>query len=510
MSYTGADLFVDALAQYDVTHVFGNPGTTELPVTRALGGADIDYVLGLHEDIAVGMAAGYAATRRYRDDRPVGVANLHVAPGLAHGLGNTYGATFSGAPVVVTAGIQSTDYRQEEPILSGDLVSMAEDVTKWSAEVRGIDALPGMVRRAFRTALTPPTGPVFLGLPLDVMTAETDAEPERLGPIPSLGDGDAAQVERAADLLAEGDDAALILGDAVARSGTDAIDAAVRLAEATGARVHGEMIAGEVTFPSDHEQWMGPTPLPIEGARKVVDADVVALIGCSAFTPDLGYEGSLFPEGTARIQIGDAGEVGKNHPADAAVLGDPGAVMDRLADRLEGRIGDALRRRRLEAAAAFGREHAPPEPALPDGRGRASKAGLVDAMAAAAPDAFLVNEAVTTARPVVGVIGDGSFLYYPHAIYTAARYDIDCTVVVPDNRNYNILKANARRIFGDDEDPNDYPAMDIDPAVDLPANAESQGVPGRLVEDADEVAPAVREAVDGDGPRLLDVLVHDE
>jgi len=124
--------------------------------------------------------------------------------------------------------------------------------------------------------------------------------------------------------------------------------------------------------------------------------------------------------------------------------------------------------------------------------------------AAVAADEFGVD------RPVVGVIGDGSFLYYPHAIYTAARYDIDCTVVVPDNRNYNILKANARRIFGDDEEMSDYPAMDIDPAVDLPANAESQGVPGRLVEDADEIAPAVREAIDADGPRLLDVLVHDE
>src|SRR6056297_3236945 len=101
--YTGADLFVDALEQYGVSHVFGNPGTTELPVMDALGDSDLEYVLGLHEDVAVGMAAGYASTRRYHADRarreggsgetgeplnPVGVVNLHIAPGLAHGLGN--------------------------------------------------------------------------------------------------------------------------------------------------------------------------------------------------------------------------------------------------------------------------------------------------------------------------------------------------------------------------------------------------------------------------------------
>jgi benzoylformate decarboxylase len=65
MTHTGADLLVETLSRYGVCHVFGNPGTTELPVVHAVADSDIEYVLGLHEDIAVGMAGGQASTRRY-------------------------------------------------------------------------------------------------------------------------------------------------------------------------------------------------------------------------------------------------------------------------------------------------------------------------------------------------------------------------------------------------------------------------------------------------------------
>ena len=187
MTRTGAELFVDVAETYGVTHLFGNPGTTELPVMEALSDSDLDYVLGLHEDVAVGMAAGYAKTRGYQDDDslPVGLVNLHVAPGLAHGLGNMFNSSLigTGAPLVVTAGNHPQEHQLREPNLGADLVEMADQFTKWSAEVPSADALPALLRRAFRVAMTPPTGPVFLSMPIDTMLAETDATPERLGSI---------------------------------------------------------------------------------------------------------------------------------------------------------------------------------------------------------------------------------------------------------------------------------------------------------------------------------------
>jgi benzoylformate decarboxylase len=410
--YTGADLFADALEQYGVTHVFGNPGTTELPVLNAIAESDLEYVLGLHEDVAVGMAAGYANTRRYHADRaeragdergddhsrhddsvlPVGVVNLHVAPGLAHGLGNLYGASVAGAPLVVTAGNHSTDFRHEEPILSGDLVEMADEFAKWSDEVRDVSALPTMLRRAFRVALTPPTGPVFLALPLDVMMEETDAEPERLGEIPDAGRGDPDQIELAADLLSDpSEDVALIVGDGVARSGVEAVEAAVAFAEAAGARVHGEILACEVDFPTDHDQWVSYVPPDEDLAATLLGADNLVFAGCSTNTTLTRHERELVSWDTTCVHVGDdAWQVGKNQPADAAVVGDPGRVLSELAGLLQERVSDEGRRERLERVEAVkGMVEAKMTEMGDDVSDdpRASKAELVDAMKSVASDA---------------------------------------------------------------------------------------------------------------------------
>ncbi|WP_117594596.1 thiamine pyrophosphate-binding protein [Haloprofundus halophilus] len=558
--YSGADLFVDALEQYGVTHLFGNPGTTELPVMRALEDSDLDYVLGLHEDVAVGAAAGYASTRRYHGHRdpdvlPVGVVNLHVAPGLAHGLGNLYGASVAGAPLVVTAGNHSTDFRHEEPILSGDLRELTDQFCKWSDEVLDVAALPTMLRRAFRVALTPPTGPVFLALPLDVMMTETDADPERLGPIPTAGRGDSAEIERAADLLAGADDPVLVVGDEVARAGTDAVDAVVELAEAAGARVHGEILSCEVNFPGDHPQWVSHVP-PDEGlASTLMETDTLVFAGVSTHTTLTRHEEPLVPDDATCIHLGpDAWELGKNQPADAAVVGDVGSVCSDLAGRVGERVDDGEREARLDLVDATKRavEHRTRSLGTGDADDpRASKAELVDAIRAAAPDAYVVDEGITSKyvmltrwpfapeqyvsnkggglgyglpaavgaavaesqrddpRTVLGFIGDGSYLYYPQTLYTAARYDLDLTVVVSDNRNYRILKDNALGLFGGDEGDYEFVGMDFDPPVDIPKNAESHGARGQLVDSREEIEDAVREAVSRSGPDVLDVLVHD-
>ncbi len=561
--YTGANLFTDALESYGVTHVFGNPGTTELPLMRALGDSDLDYVLGLHEDIAVGMAAGYASTRRYHghhDDSvlPAGVVNLHITPGMAHGLGNLYGASVAGAPLVVTAGNHSTDFRHEEPILSGDVVELTDQFCKWSDEVLDVRALPTMLRRAFRVALTPPTGPVFLGLPLDVTMAETDAEPERLGAIPTAGSGDVRQIAHAADLLVDAENPVLVVGDAVARSGADAVRSAVDLAEAAGMRVHGEILACEVNFPTSHDQWVSYIPPDEDLASTLMNTDTLVFAGCSTNTTLTRHEGDLVPPEATCVHLSDdAWEVGKNHPADAAVVGDPGLIMAELAASVGTQLDRDERDERLERVGAMKSMVDEQLSRMGQGDGddpRASKAELVDALRETASDAYVVDEGVTSKyamltrwdfepeqyvsnkggglgyglpasvgaaiaesqrddpRTVLGFVGDGSYLYYPHSLYSAARYDVDLTVVVSDNRNYRILKNNAAGLFGGDAGENDdygMPGMDFEPAVDVPKNAESHGARGQLIEGPDEIVDAVAEALDRSGPDVLDVLVHD-
>lgn len=555
--YTGADLFVDALEQYGVTHLFGNPGTTELPLMQAVANSSLEYILGLHEDIAVGMAGGYASTRRYQarneEIQPLGVVNLHVAPGLAHGLGNIQNAAWAGAPLLVTAGNHSTDLQHEEPILSGDLVDLTEEYCKWSAEAQDVSALPTMIRRAVRTALAPPTGPVFLGLPMDILMAETDANPERLGTIPSSGRGDHDQVMAATEVLESVNEPVLVLGDHVARSGSEAIAAAVDLAEATGAAVYSEMLTSEINFPPDHDQWVSFLSPEAEMARAVFNADALVFVGCTSNTPYIPYDEPYVSADATAIHINaDSWEVGKNQPADIGIIGDPGEVMAEITTAVEVPVNKQKRRRemipdRREEARKFIQAEREDR-----SDGSISKAALADALAETVPKGYVVNESNTSKyplmtrwqlepaqfisnkngglgyglpatvgaavamderqdddRPVIGFIGDGSYLYYPQTLYSAARYDLDLTVVIPDNRNYRILKDGMLDIFGGTDEDYEYVGMDFDPGVDLVSNAESHGVTGLQVARRDALHETLSEAVESDDPVVVDAMIHD-
>ncbi|WP_255170964.1 thiamine pyrophosphate-binding protein [Natrononativus amylolyticus] len=554
MPATGADLFADALETYGVTHVFGNPGTTEIPLLEALGESDLEYVMALHEDIAVGMAGGYASTRRYHahgdpEVCPLGVANLHIAPGTAHGLGNLYAAHIGGAPLLVTAGNHATEQQHEEPLLHGDLQQLTREFTKWTAEVQDVKALPTMLRRAVRVALTPPTGPVFLSLPIDVMTAETDLEPEPLGRVPSGGAGDQVAIERAADALEAAEEPVMVVGDGIARSGPAAVEATVELAETTGARVHGEILLAEVPFPMGHPQYVSHLPESVDAVQALLETDTVVFVGCSTNVAMMPHEDPLVDPSTTTIHIGDdPWELGKNEPADVSVIGDPGEIVAGVRRQLE---ADAITPD-LEAHEPV-REWVNEEVLVSEtdaGDGR-SKVDLIETLAETIPGARVVDESVTTryallsrwplehgqyvgnksgglgyglpaavgaavaegeassSRPVVGLVGDGSYLYYPHTLYTASRYDIDLTVVVSNNYTYRILKENTVALLGGSIEDYLFPGMTFDPPVDFALNARSHGATAQQVGPDDDLVAALESATDHAGPVVLDVTVQD-
>jgi benzoylformate decarboxylase len=138
------------------------------------------------------MADGYAQAA----GRP-GVLNLHTAGGLGHGLGNLLNASVSGTPLVVTAGQQDSRHTLTDPLLSGDLVSIAAPAVKWAKEITRADQIPTLVRRAFHDCNAAPTGPVFLSLPMDVMEEMTAVE---IGQVSTI---DRSSIAGSLDRLAE-------------------------------------------------------------------------------------------------------------------------------------------------------------------------------------------------------------------------------------------------------------------------------------------------------------------
>lgn len=550
MTKTGADLIVETLDEYGVERLFGNPGTTELPITEAVADGDVEYVLGLHEDSAVGAAAGYASASRHLGETRPGVVNLHVVPGLAHGLGNVYGAMRSGVPLVVTAGVHETDFQQEDPILGGKLVETAEPHVKYATEAKDVEALPTVLRRAFREALTPPTGPVFVAFPLDVTTAETELTPDRLGDIPDGGEGDPESIDAAVEALVEADEPVLVLGDGVARS--QGVQEAVKLAEASGARVHAEVLASEGNFPTDHDQFVSFLPVEDGLISTFLQTDTVVFVGCSSNTTLKKNEVDLVPDDATLVHISDAGsELGKNAPADVAVLGDPARVCGRVAEGVSERLDDEVRDERLENVRSSKNSLEPMMRQMGEDEAdspRSSKAELVDAMVDEMGDAYIVDEGVTSKyalltrfpfeeaqylgnkggglgygmpaavgaalahkdlgvdRQVVGFIGDGSYFYYPQTVYTAVREKLDMAFVVPNNDGYTILRNNADAILG--KEGRDYVGTVFEPRTNVVKSAEAYGAEAQRVETPDGLHDALSEANEK-GVHVVDVAIHD-
>src|SRR5215475_6328546 len=167
-SLTGRAAFVQLLSSEGVEIMFGNPGTTELAIMEALGAQnDLRYVLGLQEGIVVSMADGYA-----RASGRLAACNVHVAPGLGNAMGALYNAKFFGSPMLITAGQQEQGHGLMEPMLYDPLLPIAQPMAKWAIEVTRVQDLPRIVRRAAKIATTPPTGPVFISLPGDILNSE--------------------------------------------------------------------------------------------------------------------------------------------------------------------------------------------------------------------------------------------------------------------------------------------------------------------------------------------------
>lgn len=165
----GIEALLEILAAVRVRYIFGNPGSTELPLNDALAeDARFQYIFGLHEVPVTAMADGYAMA-----SGELGVMCVHISGGLGNAMGMLYNAFAAGTPLLVLAGQQDRRLQVGEPVLAGDTVGVARPWTKWSVEVQHVEDVPAIVRRAVQSALTPPTGPVFLSLPVDVQLARS-------------------------------------------------------------------------------------------------------------------------------------------------------------------------------------------------------------------------------------------------------------------------------------------------------------------------------------------------
>jgi benzoylformate decarboxylase len=545
---SGKRAVLELLKQEGVSMLFGNPGTTELPLMDALAAAnELRYILVLQEAAAMAMADGYAQA-----SGGLTVVNLHVAPGLGNAMGMLYDAQKSGAPMLVTAGQHDQSFNATEPILWADLPTIARPLVKWSSEVRRLEDLPRIIHRAAKTALAPPTGPVFLSLPADILNAEGEVDllaPTRVAP--GLR-GDCAAIATAAMMLGQAQHPLLIAGDAVAQSRAHAELA--ELAELLGAPVYTEAVANTASFPTSHPLFRGAmTRLAPVICETLAQHDVLFSVGGDLFTLSLPSAVDPIPKGLRIIHLDvDPWELGKNYPAEVALLGDPKATLPELTAAVRACMTTGARARARERFIATSEAISSDRAALraiakaESARSPVLARALLQAIGDMLPtDAVVIEETISSSagirelirsddpqsffglrgggigwglpaaigvklalpdRPVLALIGDGSAMYTCQALWTAAHDRVPVVFVILNNASYRILKQRVHALRGHAAQTDTYVGMDlIEPMIDFVGLAKSLGIAAERTRTVAETTDLIAKGLADGAPMLIDV-----
>ena len=546
---TGRAAFLQLLIDEGVTHLFGNPGTTELAIMEAVPQfPQLRYVLGLQESVVLAMADGFA-----RASNRLAAVNLHCTPGLGNAMGALYNAKFSGSPMIVTAGQYEIGYGLQEPLLYEPLVPIAQPLVKWAVEVTRVQDLPRIVRRAAKIALTPPMGPVFISLPGNILDDEAELDfgsPTRVDACTRPSD---EAVERLASRLLAAKKPVLIAGRELAHRGV--LQEAGELAMLLGAAVYQEPVPYNARFPSEHPACMGDLTRNQKKVRETLEQyDLLICLGADLLRMSPFSPVEPLPDGMPVIHISERDwELGKNHPTEIALRADVRETLRALLPVLRARRSpeqaeqaarrlDALRTRnwsaqregeRLKASAAASSNPIDPRflmmsvvDALPENaivveealtaspflagllpmRDANSFYGLASGgLGFAVPGAIGISLA-QPGRPVVAAIGDGSAMYGIQALWTAAHLKLPITYVIINNRSYRIIKERLVASRKSDR----FVAMDIkDPAIDFVGVAQGLGLAAVRVTDPADLMAVLKKAIVRGRPNLVEVIVED-
>src|SRR6516165_3219309 len=544
---TGRSAFLALLKSEGITHLFGNPGTTELPIMHALKDhPDLTYVMAMQESLVVAIADGFN-----RASGKLVACNVHVAPGLGNALGSLFNAKFTGTPMILTAGQQEQGHGLMEPVLYGPLVQMAEPLVKWAVEVTRLEDLPRIVRRAAKIATTPPTGPVFISLPGDILNSEAGIDLGRSTRVDARVKPSDEALQALVARILRAQRPVVIAGDEVVKS--DALKEAASLAEALGAPAYQCSTPYGAHFLSESPCFMGALSRSQTQVRELLSAyDLLIVLGADPLRMSVHSEVEPLPEGMPIAQIGLVEwDLAKNFGAEIALKVDVKETLRALVPALKSKGGSALEARARAGIAAFASKNWSARRAtLVEQISKSSHRAPIDpdyltlrVVEAMPENAILVDEGLTSSRPMlslrphrdrygyhalasggigwglpasVGVSlanpdrpvvcfsGDGSAMYSIQALWTAAHHKLPLNVVIANNGGYRIIKQRLLSFHGDDN----YIGMDFaDPPVDFAGIARSLGLEAMRIDNPGELQPKLTDAFRRSGTKLIEVVV---
>lgn len=553
MALTGREAILKQFLADGFRYMFGNPGTVEQGLLDALKDySELRYILTLQESVAVMAGDGYA-----RATRKPALVQIHSTPGLGNSIGALYQAMRGHSPLVVIGGDAGIRYQAMDAQMAGDLVAMAKPVTKWSTMVEDPSSLLRVIRRAVKIAATPPMGPVYVCVPMDILDAPCTEDVFPTSIPNTRSSPEPAAISEAATLLANAQRPVFFIGDGIAYS--DAQQELTRLAELVGAEVW-EADAGEVNIDYSHPLYQGMTghmfgqnSLPI--TRK---ADVNFICGTYVLPEVFPELGNIFASDAKVIHVDlNLYEIAKNHRVDLGLLGDPKSTLARIAAELESRLaatqveGARQRTEKLKSAKSEKREAQVKEDTQARESSPPRMARFVEELAKKLPSGSIIfDEALTSSPPitrylppaktsqyfltrggslgvgfpgaigaklanpdktVIGFSGDGGAMYTIQALWTAARHKTDVKFVVCNNASYRLLQLNIDVYWQERSIPkHDFPlSFDLSyPPLGFVEMARGMGVEGVRVEKPEEIEAAIDRALSHKGPFLIDLALE--
>jgi benzoylformate decarboxylase len=543
--------YLEVAADHGVDYIFGLPGTSGQEFIGTIADQEkIRFVLALHETCVVSMADGHARVT----GRPQ-LAQVSTLPGSANAVGALYDSYRDRSPVIVTStNVDTRIAGRDSHTETKDLIEMTRQFTKWSAEVHRAERIPEYLNRAFKVAAAPPTGPVYLALPSDLL-GETISTPspkfDRSRIVPRIA-GDAETLAEAAKLLAQSKRPLIVAGSGVAKSG--ATEELIKFAEMIAAPVVMEPRYSFLAFPTTHPQsFQIAERQPRFDLPGWGEPDLIFAIGCRLIREYRYLTEPVIKPETRCIHIEeDPWEIGKVFPVDVGIIADSKSALRSLLEiypKFDAPInGKAERLERIKKAKET--VNAELETSIKQGWDATpiNAARLARAMdRLIEKDALIVNESPTSKdilmanfqfspqrsyfsnssggflgwglgaaigaklaspkRRVVGCLGDGSCMFGIQGLWTLAKYRVPLVVIVFNNRAYMAVKNQFRGSEERIRIAADMGAEISGPDINFARLADTFGIFGQRVEHPDAIEPALKRALEQNGPALVDVLI---
>lgn len=550
---TGNQKIIEQFLADGMDHMFGNPGTVEQGFLDALAEyPEMKYILTLQETIAVMAADGYARATQ----KPT-LVQLHSSPGIGNAVGAIYQAKRGHAPLVVIGSDAGVKYLNMDAQMANDLVAMMAPVTKFSTMVTSSKSVLRTLRRAIKIASTPPMGPVYVCLPMDILD-EINDEPVFPTSIPSTRVAPADElIIQTAEILLANKKPMIFVGDGVAYSGATAELA--RVAELLGAEVYGVEF-GDLVMDNTHPLYQGSTGHMFgEFSLPITQKGDANLIVGTYMMPEVfpGLDDIYAPDAQVIHIDLNAYEIAKNHRVDLGIVSDPKLSLKELAEAIEELITEEQKATAAARVKEIGdlkaEKLAKEKKADLDqiGKSPLNMSQFASVLAEKLPaDAIIFDEALTNSPPitryipptipghyfatrggslgvgfpgaigakmanpdktVIGFSGDGGSMYTIQALWSAVRHNTGAKFVVCNNGSYKLLQLNIDVYWKEREIQGHNQPLPFDlsyPAIRFDLLAQSLGVDSVRVEKEEDIPAAIDRMLADDKPFLIDLVLE--